>query len=325
MVHSIFVKRRHDAPSSVCKEENKNVNERNSSFIDAISVISINVESSTSENQKNDVSKGGETALQSICKIAIFATATVTLSLLSVVPWTTIPRTNSIVSPSSWMQILIPFVFPCIFTAGGDLLNLTIWTKERSLISIKTLSKMTFVNFASAALFYILSDTIWCVYLEYNHPLPYLGLVALVTSWIVLIITIWFVLPTNLTANEEFRKKLRIYTVYYLWVIALTVQNEVLSYLFTNLPANFQFLVAILIAACRELDKKIRRHLVTKMLGALDEPASALLEITSGLFYSSFVAVRIAGATGTTVFCVVSIDFALHSYIMHIPTYQRIQ
>ena len=95
-----------------------------------------------------------------------------------------------------------------------------------------------------------------------------------------------------------------------------------LSYLSTNLPTHFQFLDAILIAVCRELDKKMRTHLVTKMMGALDEPASSLLAITTGLHYSSFVAVRIAGATGATVFCVVTaIDFAIHSYI----TYKRIR
>ena len=138
---------------------------------------------------------------------------------------------------------------------------------------------------------------------------------------IIFMIALWILLPSRLMMNEDFRKKIRMYTFYFAWCTALALQNEVLSFLFSNLPSSFQFVVAFLIAACREFDKKVRSKLVTKMMGKLDEPASSLIAITISSFYGSFVAFRIAGATVTTVFCVVSIDFAFHSHI----TYQLIK
>ena len=100
-----------------------------------------------------------------------------------------------------------------------------------------------------------------------------------------------------------------------LWCIVLAFQNEVLSYIFTNLPETFQFSAAFMIAACREFDKKTRNYLVAKMMGTIDEPGSVLLEITTSVFYSSFIANRMADASVTTAFCIVSIDFALHSHM----------
>ena len=84
-----------------------------------------------------------------------------------------------------------------------------------------------------------------------------------------------------------------------------------LCYVFTNLPEPFQFLVAFMIAACRKLDKKARIQLVTKVMGTLDEPGSVLLSIITSVFYGSFVASRIAGATGATVFCIVACQLTL--------------
>ena len=224
------------------------------------------------------------------------------------------------------MEIVLPMVCNCTLYAGADLLNLSIWTKERSLISAKILLKMTFANFAPFAIFYIISSTVWCVYLGYNHPLPYLGWV-LSTGRLTCPFALWFVLPSSLTANEDYRKKLWMYIVYCLWLFVPVFQIAVLSYLFTNLPEMFQFLVVFMVAACREFDKKMRTRLVTKMMGSLDEPATVLVAINTNILYSFFVATRLAGATGTTVFCVVSIDFALHSHITFqlIKEYSKVQ
>ena len=98
------------------------------------------------------------------------------------------------------------------------------------------------------------------------------------------------------------------YVIYYLWCIVLSLQNEVLSYVYTNLPKTFQFSAAFMIAACRELDKKMRKHLVAKMMGTIDDSGSVLLAITTSVWFSTFIANRITDATVTTVFCIVSID-----------------
>ena len=92
------------------------------------------------------------------------------------------------------------------------------------------------------------------------------------------------------------------YTVYYIWVIVIAIQVEVLSYLFFNPPANLQFLVPFMIAACREFDLRIRSTLVDKMMGEQDEPAVALIDITVNSTYAFFITIRLADADMETVF-----------------------
>ena len=68
-----------------------------------------------------------------------------------------------------------------------------------------------------------------------------------------------------------------------------------------------------MVATCRELDKVVRSKLVKKMVGQLDEPSSALIAINISAAYSSFMVIRLTGATFATVCCAVTIDFFLHS------------
>ena len=90
--------------------------------------------------------------------------------------------------------------------------------------------------------------------------------------------------------------------VYVLWSIMITIQNEILAFLFSNAPINFQFLITFLVAACREFDKRVRSKMVDRMMGQQDEPAKALISITISGTYGFFMAIRLPGATSLTIF-----------------------
>ena len=265
-------------------------------------------ESSENESKSNTMEN---TVSKTIRKIVFHSIAVVGISILFVAPWTTIPRTNSIIYQSYWMELLIPSPTNWITIVAADLLNLTVWTQERSVIYPLVFLKLYFVYSAPLILLYILSYMIWCVYLGYNHPLPHVMIVLLLPVQILTMISFWLVLPSSLLEKETFRRKLRIYMVYCLWCILIAIQNEVLSFLFSNVPISFQFLVAFLVAACRELDKRVRSKMVDNMMGEQDEPAKALISITISGTYGFFIAVRLAGASFLTVVCVLAIDFFL--------------
>ena len=249
-------------------------------------------------------------------KIAAFAILIILVSILFVIPWTTIPRTNSIIYQAYWLELLLPAASISILDAGYDLLDLTIWTKEKSLISLKVFSKM-FLTYGSISIVaYVLSYVIWCLILGYNHPLPYVSLLGL-PVWIICVFLLWFILPSNLIEKEGFKKQLRMYTAYVFWVLVTMMTSNLLDYLFINIPSDFQFLMPFMVAASRELDKRVRSNLVYKMMEKQDEAATALIGITISANYSFFIAVRLTGATLATVFCTVSIDLFLHSRITY--------
>ena len=272
-----------------------------------ISVICLQEISCDNEPQENK-EKESTVTLKDISKPLGISFGIIAFSIVFSLFWTIIPRTNTIIYQSYWMEPLIPTTSIYFLLAGLDFLNLTVWTEEKSLLSPFVFLKMFAMYMITAIFFYILSHAIWSVYLEYNHPLPNLGL----TIWAIVItfcIGLWFILPSNLLTKTEFRKKLRIYMLYKLWTQISGILKEVLAYFFANPPATYQFLVPFMIAGCREVDKYFRATLITRMMGMQNESAAILNAINVSSGYSLFIAIRIVGAEFSTIFCIMAIDF----------------
>ena len=116
----------------------------------------------------------------------------------------------------------------------------------------------------------------------------------------------------HLMAKKDFRKKMKIYSVYLLWLLGTLYLKEFLAYLFIFPPGGFQFLVPFIITVCRELDERIRSKIVSKMMGVKDEVATVLVTVVVICGYAPFMAIKLVGAEFATICCAVAIDFVLH-------------
>ena len=83
--------------------------------------------------------------------------------------------------------------------------------------------------------------------------------------------------------------------LYCLWTQIAVILIKVLSFMFTEFPAALQFIVSLMIAGCRELDKRARSKLVTKMMGEQNESASILVSINSGSAFHSLLQFDLSG------------------------------
>ena len=151
---------------------------------------------------------------QILCKSV---SGTISFCLLFAIFWTSIPRTNSIIYQSHWVEALLPSVTVYILSAGSDLLNLITWTKENDLRSLAMFLRMVLMYLIPANIFYVSSYAIWSVYLNFNHPMPNLGLTMWPTT-IAFTIELWLILPSQLIAKAEFQQKLKTYMFYKLWI-----------------------------------------------------------------------------------------------------------
>ena len=245
-------------------------------------------------------------------RFAITAFGIVAASVFCAFPWTTIQRTNSIIHQSWWMEILLPMATYWMLKAGAEILELTVWTKERSIKSIKVYFKMFLTYVIQFSLWYVSCYMIWHEHFGYNHPMPYLGMIVIPT-YIIFVFELWIILPSSILAKKDFRRKLRIFMAHFVWASAIVLPiKEVLSYLFKNLPVEWQFSVAFMITAFREVDFYVRSLMLKKMTGDLDESSTALLTISVNIFMGVFLAIRLAGATLATLFCFVASDFFIH-------------
>ena len=129
---------------------------------------------------------------------------------------TLIPRHNSIIFPSYWLEVNIPVTFHILLSTIGTILDIFIFTKFEFLKSIFVVLKFFSWTWLGWIVSYILCYLIWTACLGYNHPVPFLGLNMFI-SWFVSLIGVWYLFPTDLRYKKEIQMKIKAYIMYMLW------------------------------------------------------------------------------------------------------------
>ena len=129
--------------------------------------------------------------VKDVFKALLSCLAIIAFCVFFAILWTIIPRTNSIIYQSYWMEVYLPVCSSFMLSAGTYLLDLIHWTKEKDLRSIKVYLKMFFVMVIPCFALYIVCYVIWSVWLEFNHPLPYLAIICLMLAWLIFPLTLW--------------------------------------------------------------------------------------------------------------------------------------
>ena len=208
-----------------------------------------------SEEEKMEYEPDNLTTLKDAGKGLIYSGAIIASCVLFVVPWTTIPRTDTIIYQSHWWETFLPSATTYILSAAVEVLNLTVWTQERSLATFHVFLMIYLLWFTPFFISLLMNYFVWSVYLGFNQPLPNLGLWGILSAFFILYpIGIWFVLPSQIASEDEFRRKLRWYLVQHVFRILTIILNEVMSILFINLPTHLQFLISFMMVVCREFD-----------------------------------------------------------------------
>ena len=145
--------------------------------VSVISVQDINCEEEKGEPKVKSSRLNLQHLWKALC-ISIFGI--LGISALFVIPWTTIPRTDSIIYQSHWMELLLPSVTITMLCAGTQILRLSIWTKEEEIMSIWIYLRLFLSCQIIWSLLYIISHVIWSIYLHFNF-LP-IGCVGLSTT-----------------------------------------------------------------------------------------------------------------------------------------------
>ena len=268
----------------------------------------------------NEINREKDTKLnfKEFFKVIVFSSiGIVGTSVLFTFPWIIIPRANSIIYQSAWMEIQFPLVFNYVLVTGNEVLNLKIYTKEEAMMSVRIFLRIFLMYLISGNGLYMMSYLLWTKYLGFYHPLPNVGLIMTLTQWTIIPVGLWLLLPSALFVKRGFRRKLRYYTIQYLWSIIVVFALEVVSYLFANLSAQLELLACFIFIAIRELDRNVRCILIKKAVGEDDEPAAALLAITISGTYAFYIAIKLVGAEVVTMCCFLILDTVHHLSITH--------
>ena len=95
---------------------------------------------------------------------------------------TLIPRHNSIHDQSYWFEISTVTAISYLITTAVIVLDFVVLFQNTSVVTIRFFLKNYFATFLTWLICFCTSYIIWTVILEYNHPMPLIGLFLWLTS-----------------------------------------------------------------------------------------------------------------------------------------------
>ena len=130
------------------------------------------------------------------------------------------------------------------------------------------------------------------MYLGLNSPMPFTLISTHVIGSIYFMTCLWFVFPNELRQNEDFRKRLKGFYIYF-WArfFLRPVQFIVLRVVFFALPTDFQLVMALVIPITREVNERILGKLVERIGGGYLYPKLCKVKLENQLAFKIFIAI----------------------------------
>ena len=141
------------------------------------------------------------------------------ISALSLPSQLLIPRHNSIYYPDHWRELLIPISLLCVPAVLRPIMELVVFTKEKSLIQIGVFLKLYARWFMPNLCALYISHFIWTSKLGFENPMPFTGIFCFFSGYSVYIYCLNFMvmIPSKLRMKDGFREKIKAYVIYEMW------------------------------------------------------------------------------------------------------------
>lgn len=223
-----------------------------------------------------------------------------------------IPQHNTIENPEYWYELplivsfvlgpysVLAYVQECYISFG-----------LRSFLTVRTATNLFLALSLGFSVPYCFTYLIWTVSLGFNHPVPFVVFCGYPMQ-VLFSLILWFEFPYELRNDKEFRKRLKMYMLTNIWVIVIHLQYAGFSTLFTSLPTELQWLLAIIIPISRKMNSHLYEKLAVQYAGKGNRMAMIRNSISIGIDYSLFIAIILSSASDITLLIFLGIEFLLN-------------
>ena len=229
---------------------------------------------------------------------------------------TLIPYHNAIKFPEYCHEVLIPAVFglyPCV--VPFYLIQCSTILEYPPLRSPKLIFSMFITTVTAGVLTYIIAYLLWSVYLGYNPPMPLFVYPLAYVSMCTLFTRIWHQFPRYLRKAPDFRKRLKAYYCYVLWVATFTLQFMVIQKMcvFLERYPQIQWVIAIVLTVAKKLSGRVLNYLICKAAGSKTNKAKEIAKLQVELAFSLTIVIIIGSkATEVTTYSILGLSFLLN-------------
>ena len=152
---------------------------------------------------------------------------------------------------------------------------------------------------------------VWTILFGYNHPIPFVVFCSY-PMVVLFSVVLWFQFPYALRIDKVYRKRFQVYMLSFIWCMVINFHYYGLLTLFTALPLNLNWILAIIMPTLRYFNLYVYQRFVEKYAGKDNKMALIRANISVGIGYSLFVAIQLASATEITLFLILGVEFLLN-------------
>ena len=246
------------------------------------------------------------------CRHIAYVIGILSCCALSISVQALIPRHNAILEPKYWFEIVLLAIVGSFLVTAMSILSCFILIEQDSIKSIRVFMKVYFLMLLTWVTTYCMSFIAWSILLEYNHPMPFVGLICNYAARFLSIAGFPVTLPIKYFNESESRKKMKYFMLYEFLCCISALSRSLLSFIFTKLEnSDLECTMAILIPTFKEFTKFCLSKVMHKIVGTKNETANVALGIRVNVNFGVFVVTRLPGARVITVICIAASDIIL--------------
>ena len=246
------------------------------------------------------------------CRHLIHIIGILSCCALSISVQALIPRHNTILEPKYWFETILLAVVGSFYMTALSILSCFILIGLDSIKSIRVFMNVYLLMLLTWVTTYCIFFIIWSILLEYNYPMPFIGLFCNYTARFLSIAGFPVTLPIKPLNESESSKKMKCFMLYEFLCSISALSRGLLSFIFTKLEnSDLECIMAILIPIFKEFTKFCLSKVMHKIVGTQNEKANAALGIRVNVNFGVFVVTRLPGARIITVICIAASDILI--------------
>lgn len=244
---------------------------------------------------------------------------TMTLLIFCIVfssPLLLFPQQNSLLHPEYWYEAMLSSTLSGIVVLIFDaLLALKYYFSAESMIKMEVFICLFVTTASSWILICCTVYWIWTVHLEFIFPVP-LTLVFGYIHFIALYGTLYllFLHNKNNIQNKDFiEKRILPFILSRSWAICIDLQYKALTFMFTIITSEWQWILAFLVPILREFNYFMLTQIMVKLPKAHDGNVKQIIICGLNTFHSLYVAIKLGQTTTLlTSAIILTIDFVIN-------------
>ena len=307
------------SPKPVINDIENNPNDE----IMAVEAIGSNDEGNTDPDvtSKNLLEPSAK-AFSELCRWnMIYLMITVIKCVLWSFPTTVIPMINQIEFPDYWWEWMVNGTSLCVAlnVAMFAWIDICLVFNFKPFSILSRFIRIFMIDLLTQFLLVIICHLIWTIWLDYNHPMPMIGIILFLGGHAVHFTLIWFNFPGGLKSTTQGRQKVRAYILYRLWYLFYTQQQVIMNIIMEMMPLSFQWIMAFIIPVVRESNLWVMIKLLERTASQTSDLPPLIQRLTpticTSLTYGFWVAQVVSSAASTTTgYCLLGVDFMLNVY-----------